>query len=310
MSDNKSLVLIASVFILVLFSTQISFAEEPANCLVCHSAMKGKIQSPAGHMIELHVDTDRYTASVHGSFTCTDCHLKFSENPHASPGGQVPQNVLAVSAKISAKSQVDPVAAAACVVCHEEIYTYVLGSVHGRNILEKNETDGALCLDCHGSPHYIKKKEDPESAVSRENHVKTCGRCHGNKELYEKYSLEKNVIHSYEESFHGRKLHLGHTKAPVCSSCHNAHDIKTKDDPSSPVYGKNKLQTCGKCHEGANEKFIPAISHKPAGPIPHYAEIGLIILTISVFAFVIIHVLLEAFSDIRDAVFRKKEDDS
>jgi hypothetical protein len=112
-------------------------------------------------------------------------------------------------------------------------------------------------------------------------------------------------MESFRESFHGRKLHLGHTKAPVCSSCHNSHDIKSKNDPSSPVFGDNKLQTCGKCHKGANEKFIPAITHRPPGPIPHYTEKGLIVLLLSVFAFIITHVLLEAFSDIRDAIFRK-----
>jgi hypothetical protein len=36
----------------------------------------------------------------------------------------------------------------------------------------------------------------------------------------------------------------------------------------------------------------------------------LIILTISVFAFVVGHVLLEAYSEIRDRVFRKKKEES
>jgi len=123
----------------------------------------------------------------------------------------------------------------------------------------------------------------------------------------EKYNLEENVMDSFKESFHGRKLHLGHTRAPSCASCHNAHDIKTKTDPTSPVFGKNKLETCGKCHKGANEKFVQAITHKKPGPIPHYGEKLLILLTIGVFAFIVLHVLLEVFADIRDSIFRKKE---
>ena len=145
--------------------------------------------------------------------------------------------------------------------------------------------------------------------MGRKHQVETCGKCHGDEKLIEKYKLEEYVMESFAESFHGRKLFLGHTKAPVCSSCHSSHDIRSKNDPESPVFGKNKLVTCGKCHEGANEKFVPAITHKRPGPIPHYGEKLLIILTIGVFAFIVIHVLLEAFSDIRDAIFRKKEEE-
>lgn len=307
MTNKTFLMLVAPALFLLLLLPQTGYTNEPANCLVCHSAMKGKVKSSSGKMIELNVDTDKYNASVHGSLACTDCHLRFSDDPHASPGVAVPSSVLAVSSKISSKHPVDSVAAAACNSCHEEIFKKVLESVHGQNITEKNQTDGALCLDCHGSPHYILPAANPESKVSRQNHIHTCGKCHGDKKILEKYNLEENVMESFEQSFHGRKLHLGHLRAPVCSSCHNAHDIKTKNDPASPVFGKNRLETCGRCHKGANEKFIPAITHKPAGPIPHYAEIGLIFLTMGVFAFIILHVLLEAFSDIRDAIFRKKE---
>jgi hypothetical protein len=235
--------------------------------------------------------------------------MKFTDNPHSSPSGAVPQDVLSLASKISTKYPVDPVAAAACSQCHPDVYQKVLASVHGQNIIEKHQTDGALCLDCHGSPHYIVPVADPASKVSRQHQVETCGECHGNQAIIKKYNMEENVMKSFEESFHGRKLVLGHTKVPVCSSCHGAHDIKSDTDPTSPVYGKNKLQTCGKCHKGANEKFIPAITHRPPGPIPHYAEKALIVLLLSVFAFIISHVLLEAFSDIRDAIFRKGRDE-
>jgi hypothetical protein len=83
----------------------------------------------------------------------------------------------------------------------------------------------------------------------------------------------------------------------------------TKTDPNSPVFGKNKIATCNKCHKGANEKFVPAITHQKPGPIPHYTEKALIVLLLSTFAFIVIHVLLEAFSDIRDAIFRKRRDE-
>jgi hypothetical protein len=305
MSYKKYWFALAPFLLFLFLSPRVVFSDESANCLTCHSAMKGKLKSSGGILVELNVDSKKFQSSVHGSLACTDCHMRFSDNPHTYPAASVPDDILSLSSKISAKYPVDPVAGAACLMCHNEIYQKVLASVHGKNVIEKHQTDGALCLDCHGSPHYIVPVKDPDSRVSREQQVETCGRCHGDKKIIEKYKLQENVMESFTESFHGRKLHLGHTKVPVCASCHNAHDIKSKNDPSSPVFGDNRLQTCGKCHKGANEKFIPAITHRPPGPIPHYTEKALIVLLLSVFAFIIIHVLLEAFSDIRDAIFRK-----
>lgn len=309
MSYKKLLLAVAPLLFLALLLPQSGFSEESANCLSCHSSMKGRLKTSGGSLIELNISTEKFRASVHGSLSCTDCHMKFSDNPHSVPGGPVPQAVQTIVSKISGKYQTDPVAAAACITCHEETYNKVLGSVHGKNIVEKHEKDGALCLDCHGSPHYIVPAKDPGSAVGREKQVETCGRCHGDKKIIEKYHLQENVMKSFEESFHGRKLVLGHTKVPVCTSCHGSHNIMTKTDPTSPVFGKNKIETCGKCHKGANEKFVPAITHRPPGPIPHYAEKALIVLLMSTFAFIISHVILEAFSDIRDSVFKKGRDE-
>lgn len=296
--------LLLLIFILIPALSQAQ-QQESSNCFACHSAMKGRIKTASGSVIDLNVDFDRYASSVHASLACTDCHMKYSDNPHSGPTGSVPQPVLAIASKISEKHRVDPVAAAACTRCHAETYQKVLESVHGKNIVEKRQTDGALCIDCHGSPHYIVPAKNPAARMSRKHQIETCGACHSSKKLIEKYKLEENVMDSFQESFHGRKLHLGHTKVPTCSGCHGSHDIKTKTDPSSPVFGNNRIQTCGKCHKGANEKFIPAITHKRPGPIPHYAEKGLMLLVIGVFAFIISHVLLEAMADIRDSVFRK-----
>ncbi|MDA8078903.1 MAG: hypothetical protein M0Z79_08200 [Nitrospiraceae bacterium] len=308
MPYKKRLHAFAPLLLLSCFLIPVSgFAQqqESANCLACHSSMKGRIKTTGGAVIELQVNAERFAGSVHAALACTDCHMKYADNPHTSPSGAVPQPVLAIASKISAKHPVDPVAAAACAKCHPDIYAKVLDSVHGRNITDRRQTDGALCIDCHGSAHYIVPVKNPQAKMSRKHQVETCGACHGDKKIIEKYKLEENVMDSFQESFHGRKLHLGHTRAPVCASCHGAHDIKTKNDPTSPVFGNNRLQTCGKCHKGANEKFIPAITHKRPGPIPHYTEKGLMLLVIGVFAFIISHVLLEAFSDIRDAIFKK-----
>jgi predicted CXXCH cytochrome family protein len=307
MSQKTFAVAVAPLLFLLFLLPSPGLSQESETCLSCHNAMKGTMKAQSGGMVDLNVDAEKFKASVHAMLPCTECHLKFSDASHASLDSAVPSDILSLSSKISAKFSSDPVAGAACTKCHEEAYQKVLSSVHGKNIIEKKQTDGALCVDCHGSAHYITKAKDGKSSVSRRYQVGTCGKCHGNQEIIEKYKLEENVMDSFGESFHGRKLLLGHTRAPVCASCHNAHDIRSKSDPLSPVFGRNKLETCGKCHKGANEKFVPAITHKRPGPIPHYGEKLLILLTMGTFAFIISHVLLEAFADIRDAVFRKKE---
>ena len=149
--------------------------------------------------------------------------------------------------------------------------------------------------------------------VSRKNIVETCGECHEKEDIAKKYGMGTEIVEKYFESFHGKKYKLGHQGVPTCVDCHGAHGIKKWDDPVSPVSWERRTVTCGKCHPGANRRFVASITHKPAGkdnPIPFYAEKGLIVLTASTIAFVILHVFLEAYADIRDRVFRKEKEDS
>jgi hypothetical protein len=295
MSNNRLLVFVAPLlFLTLLLLPRPGLCQESANCLACHSAMKGRIKTASGALVELN-STKNFGKTWLFSFRL----------PLGFPTIRTPRKQRgAADRSFSFKNlriQVDPVAGAACITCLKR-FKMVLGAFTVKISLRRTFRR-ALCLDCHGSPHYITPAKDENSPKSHQ--VETCGKCHGDEKLIEKYKLEENVMESFRESFHGRKLHLGHTRAPACSSCHNSHDIRSKTDPESPVFGKIKLVTCGKCHKGANEKFVPAITHKRPGPIPHYGEKLLILLTIGVFAFIVIHVLLEAFSDIRDAIFRK-----
>lgn len=307
MMKSRIPILLALGLLLALGSAGTAGAVEAGSCLVCHNVMSGTATLASGEEISLRVNAEQFQASVHNFLSCTDCHQRFNENPHGEPAAAISEEISALSGKISHKALVDPVAQAACSTCHGEIYEKVLGSVHGMNVVKKGQKDGALCLDCHGSPHGVMAKADPLSPVNRKNVVETCGACHGQDYMVDKYE-KPAVVSSYDESFHGKKYALGHTKVPTCVDCHGFHDVKRKDDPASPIFGTNKLTTCGNCHSGANEKFVAAITHQPAGPIPHYAEKGLILLLISTIAFCVAHVILEAFSDIRDVLWRKEEE--
>ncbi len=275
-------------------------ATDAATCLSCHGTMEGAVN----------VNQEKYTKSVHGSFDCVMCHMTPKGAQHQGLSGSAPDKVVKeLAAEISSKSKIDPVAQAACVGCHPAEYAAYKESIHGQNVIVKKAGDGPLCTDCHGTPHYIQARPSKESKVYLFNTVETCGKCHEEKQLAEKYGFSKLVMERYLESFHGRKLKLGHAGAPSCASCHGSHDIVSVKDPKSPVGTvEAKKKTCGKCHKGATDKFVAAITHQPMHPITHWTEIGLIVLTVSVFIFIITHVLLDIVADIRDRLFRKGGD--
>jgi nitrate/TMAO reductase-like tetraheme cytochrome c subunit len=271
--------------------------------------MKGKIRTERGALLNVNVDSEKYSQSVHGGFDCITCHKQFGPNPHEPIKANVSSETASLASKISHKAKVDPIALAACKDCHDDTYKSWMNSEHGTNIITKKQTDGASCIDCHGSAHYIKKKEDRESLVNRKQVVNTCGSCHEKKELAEKYGYVPQILERYNESFHGKKYIIGHPNAPSCVDCHDYHNVKKWDDPASPVAMENRIETCGKCHKGATKKFVTAITHKPIGkdnPIPYYFGKGLTLLLLSVFVFITGHILLEVFAEIRDRVLKKK----
>lgn len=270
-------------------------AADAATCLGCHGSLEGPVN----------VNQEKYRQSVHGSFDCVMCHVSLKGDQHQGLSGTADKATQDLARLLSAKKLADPIAEAACAQCHGEIYQAYEKSVHGQNVIVKKSPDGPVCTSCHGSPHYIQPKTSRESAVNHFTVVRTCGACHEEKFMSEKYGLSPLVMDRYLESFHGRKLKLGHPSAPSCVNCHGSHDILSVNDPASPVAGENKKKTCGQCHPGATTKFVAAITHKPLNPIAHFTEIALIILTVSVFAFICIHVLLDIIADIRDRLFRK-----
>jgi len=274
-------------------------ATDAATCLSCHGSMEGTVN----------VNQERFAKSVHGSFDCVTCHPAPKGDQHKGMSGPAPDKAVKdFAAAIAPKNLKDPLAAAACVGCHPDKVEEYRASIHGQNVIVKKSSDGPVCTSCHGTPHYIEKRPSMASKVYLYNIVETCGKCHEEKHITEKYQFSPLVMERYKESFHGRKLKLGHTGAPSCASCHSAHSIVSAKDPKSPVGSvEAKKKTCGNaaCHPGATEKFVAAITHQPLHPIAHFAEIGLIILTVSVFGFIIIHVLLDIFADIRDRLFRK-----
>ncbi len=291
---RKGLNVLVSILFAAVLVPAAHAATDAATCLGCHSSMDGPVK----------VEQEKYSKSVHGSFDCVMCHMALKGDQHQGLAGKADKGTQELAASLAAK-KTDLIAQAACAQCHGDQYKAYKASVHGQNVITKKTPDGPVCTNCHGSPHYIQPMASKDSAVNHFNVVQSCGKCHEEKHLAEKYSFSPLVMERYLESFHGRKLKVGHAGAPSCVSCHGSHDVVSAKNAASPVAGENKKKTCMKCHSGATDKFVAAITHKPLHPIAHFVELALIVLTMSVFVFICVHVLLDIFADIRDRLFRK-----
>jgi len=63
-----------------------------------------------------------------------------------------------------------------CGDCHEGLTESYFETIHGK-VSKLGYTGAAKCYDCHGS-HDILPPDNPKSHLSRQNIVKTCGKCH------------------------------------------------------------------------------------------------------------------------------------
>lgn len=213
-------------------------SQEPASanddCLMCHSDAEAKAED--GRTIA--VDGSRYAESVHGAmgFTCTTCHtdLEGKELPHEPK-----------LAKVN------------CATCHEAAVKAFDSSVHAASIRMNTNSVAATCVDCHTS-HEIRAASDPASATYPLNLPQTCSRCHGDAATIEKGHISSgNVGAMFLDSIHGRAItRSGLLVSANCTSCHNAHDILSKEDPASKVFRANIPSTCAECHDGIQAQFM------------------------------------------------------
>lgn len=141
-----------------------------------------------------------------------------------------------------------------CVVCHEDSWDEMRGSIHAQHAI--------TCDRCHGGDPT---KEDMDEAKApttgfigvpdKRKIVEMCGSCHADVETMNFYGTRTDQLARYRTSHHGKKLLLeGDTSVAACTDCHGAHDIVKVNDPQSRVHPLNLPGTCAKCH--ADEKLM------------------------------------------------------
>ena len=172
-------------------------------------------------------------------------------------------------------------------------------SRHGLAVARGNR-GSPVCTDCHGE-HTILAPSEPASLVNpaRVSSV-TCGRCHADERLAQRYNLPLDKVPAYQDSFHGLAQRAGSQTVANCASCHGVHNILPSSDPRSTIHPANLSKTCGACHPGAGERFtITAVHVRPETASEHavvrWIRVAYWILIPATLAFMLFHHAIDFF---------------
>ncbi|MBF0380012.1 MAG: cytochrome b/b6 domain-containing protein [Magnetococcales bacterium] len=235
------------------------------NCVECHKKLLedfkvGKLHT--SHLKRLHVvaqNTENYLVSYHArdnkdddrfaNAWCDDCHdSHFFNIPTAKDSPTYMSWRYGIPDK--------------CGGCHDYALETYVNSVHGVELLDKNNFDSANCTDCH--PAYM--KGGAHWTVFKVGSQDSCGSCH-----------PKN-LESYRNTYHGQVTKLGYTHTAKCFDCHESHKTLPVDNPKSLVHENNLLKTCQKCHDGkkrplATKGFTTYSPHAHDGDFKRYPQV-------------------------------------
>ena len=183
-----------------------------------------------------------------------------------------------------------------CGKCHKEIAEEYEQSVHGK-LISRGFSDAPTCTNCHGE-HNILRHDDPKSPVAFKNlSMQICSDCHGSLRLSEKYEISSNRFSTFQDSYHGLALRGGSALVANCASCHGVHNIKNSTDPTSKINADNLIETCGRCHPGADANFTKGKVHvtleRADDPILYWISYIYITLIISIVGGMFVHNLLD-----------------
>lgn len=141
-----------------------------------------------------------------------------------------------------------------CVTCHSQ------GKGEMARVVEEwrmsvHADKGVGCSGCHGGDPA---STDESTSMSEEKGFKGvpskakipefCGECHSNPEKMKPFNIRTDQLALYRTSVHGKRLGEGNEDVATCTDCHSSHNIRSKNDPLSPVYKLNIVKTCSRCH--------------------------------------------------------------
>jgi hypothetical protein len=283
-----------------------------ADCLGCHGIMGIQVDLPSGEVFRLFIDPGRYASSLHGDLDCVECHPTITEFPHppleadtlreytlnhyracgechpealeeteegshqlALAGGNMDAAVCTdCHTAHYVQPPDDPVSRSArmCQSCHLDAFDLYRHSIHGEPLLQDENPDVPSCSGCHEGAHAVLGPTFfPYYPVDMYD---TCGSCHDDPAIADKYGMNSQVYFTYVHDVHGSTAILIKRGAPrppvdtpVCIDCHGVHDILPPSDPASLMSNQNRLATCRRCHPQATVNFANAyLGHQVPGP--------------------------------------------
>lgn len=313
-----------AIFLFVSCLPAVSLASSNEDCLICHGIQGSKVYvDPAiyGESVHraircsgCHIDVTSYPhRSEILTVQCGICHLLGREG---APTVQARQYLLSVHGKAvqagmpgaprcqtchgshyifeskdgrSATNRMK--IPSLCSRCHPAEFTAYSGSIHGKELLEKNNPAAATCFDCH-MEHRISDVNEPQWKLSL---INECGSCHAAE------------METYHKTYHGKVTELGYATAAKCSDCHGSHGILPPRDKASSISQENILATCRRCHQKATESFTKFYAHPEEGnrakyPVLFYTYKFMTLLLIGVFTFFFLHTILWAYRSLREKI--------
>ncbi len=264
-------------------------------CARCHA----NVELAARYQFTVVRPVEAYLASAHAravregkrGAVCSDCHGNHAIFPAADPRSKVNHQRVPDT----------------CGTCHQDIAAAYKESVHGR-AAARGVREAPVCTDCHGE-HRILSPWEPGSPVFPTNiPVLTCGRCHNDVRLSQKFGLPLDKVPAYEDSYHGLAARAGVQTVANCASCHGVHDIQPSSDPRSHVHLANLAQTCGQCHPGAGTRFVLGPVHIVATEsrygVVYYIRLAYLALIYLVIGGMLLHNLLDFIRKARTPALR------
>lgn len=172
---------------------------------------------------------------------------------------------------------------ALCGDCHDEQLETFAESVHGQEVLEKNNAKAPVCTSCHTNHEITNTSLVSFKLLNNEE----CGSCH------------KDRLKTYRDTYHGQVTKLGYAETAKCYDCHGSHGILSAKNPESTVHPDNRLETCKECHDG-KKRPLATVGFATFGPHAHSHDFAkypqmwiatkfMIALLIGVFAFFWVH---------------------
>jgi hypothetical protein len=186
-----------------------------------------------GDTVSVYIDQNAFINSAHGKLRCIDCHTDFSKTRHPVK-------------KLNSMREYNVMTSDLCKNCHDQATTLYEKSAH-ISALKAGNINAPVCTDCHGAHQIISTKLDKTLGL------RSCNKCH----------MDMNS--SYVASIHGIEIKKGNEDAPVCSSCHKAHDIE-----STALSTKIK-DGCLNCHKDAGKAHNKWLSNPPI-TLPTFSE--------------------------------------